>query len=208
MSALLAIGIGALKIPVFVGRGLKTVLECVVSLVIHTIATFIVAPTAFRTVYSRFLYPDKDFACWHIVAFFGAGIPVVLTPIFFLACSQQQISGTFTAAKEHIPFFTYILFGFLATNVLSLCYELGRKKTCDVAKSETDDVEPTGKKDDGVSDFMTMFDSIRGFETISPEQVFKLYERIIELLGEKKITSKEAKKLHTMVQNGARANIA
>ncbi|TSC88871.1 MAG: hypothetical protein G01um10143_768 [Parcubacteria group bacterium Gr01-1014_3] len=138
-----------------------------------------------------------------------SGLVVAIHAIFFLlgcvSANRESISveDRYWFTLFNTPISHYILIGLLSTNLLSLFYELGRKKTAP-AKSKTDEAE---KQDDGTSDFLTMFDSIRSFEAISPEQADQLYRRIIELLGEKKITPEESKKLWDIVHNGVRNNL-
>ncbi len=209
MSVLCAIAVGAMKIPVFAGRGLKVLTEFALFMVVHSAMGLVAVPTYIRRFNSYFDLPYKKLDTWNWTAMFSS-VPlfvIIIVPLMMMTVSGHRGQTDLIKLYQYIPYCAYILYGLLATNALSLCYELGRKPS-EAAKSEAKKADPDEVPADGVSDFMTMLDSICGFETISPTQASELYRRIIDLLGEQKVTPNEAKRLHDHVQNGVRADIA
>ncbi len=171
------------------------------------IALFLIAaPTALRTAIN---YPDGEFAIWKVGGMLGVFLSATASAlaVIFLAVSIIDPSAGLPNFNHEIPHWKYAATGLLVLNVLSLSYELGRNPS-EAAKPEAKKTDPDEIPADGVSDFMTMLDSICGFETISPTQASELYRRIIDLLGEKKVTPNEAKRLHDHVQNGVKNSLA
>ncbi len=208
-----------LSVPLAIGRGMACAVVGILTaalylpkligwILVSLISFFVAAPTFLRYSCCTEKQSLTEASGRLIAAMAASTFLLFFLGFYFIVpiSSDSNLMGI-NGLFSHIPCPGYILGGLVFTNLLSFMYEIGNKIDVENAKAKIDNTDVNEKKDDGVSDFMTMFDSIRGFETITPDQASELYRRIIELLGEKKITPEESKKLWDIVHNGVRNNL-
>lgn len=130
-------------------------------------------------------------------------LEITAVGLFGSAAMRDDVLKTYAQASAHVPYLGYILLAMLATNVLSLLYEVGRMNGGQVFGSETEEESEDDENVPEVPDlenYLDAIDKIGGLDEMSKELAEEWFKKIEEMLKRGAIDPNEAESLKVAVR--------